>query len=328
MPFLSKIKSLAASATEILFPPICLVCGKLIKEDNVIPAPSPVIARPEVEAIQKNGLPRLSTVDRQARNDKKNMKPGYLCIPCQSKIIISNTFTCPICHGRIAPNRRSDADSNADSTQIVFPKQRALCHPETKYLLAAASNYDNATVKALIWQLKYKNHAAAIAALTPILKNFLERLNFDTFGGDQTKLIEAEKEAPLSVNPERSRRIDFSKFIITPLPLHKSRLRERGYNQSELLAEVVAKILNLPMRSDLLIKTKKTKPQVELKNWDERKDNLQNCFSVTNPDLIEGKNIILVDDVTTSGTTLAEVATVLKTAGARKIIALVIARAG
>ena len=81
------------------------------------------------------------------------------------------------------------------------------------------------------------------------------------------------------------------------------------------------------MRTDILTRSGHAKPQTETASVAERHQNILGCFSVIKPDAVCRKNIILLDDVTTSGATLGEAARALKTAGARKIIGLTVAKA-
>ena len=111
--------------------------------------------------------------------------------------------------------------------------------------------------------------------------------------------------------------------LITFAPLHPKRLAQRGFNQAELLAKVIAKESKLNL-SHLLKKKKNTKRQVELKG-NRRRKNLKDVFSFRGGD-IKGKTIIIVDDVTTTGATLNECAKVLKAAGAKEVWGLVVAR--
>jgi len=113
---------------------------------------------------------------------------------------------------------------------------------------------------------------------------------------------------------------------LIPLPLHPSREKERGFNQSELLAEIISKTFNLPLEKNILIRAKNTRAQAELTDWEERQANLQNAFTVANPENLKGKNIILVDDVYTSGATMSAAAETLRASGAKKIIGLVLAK--
>jgi ComF family protein len=116
-------------------------------------------------------------------------------------------------------------------------------------------------------------------------------------------------------------------YIILPVPLCKSRLRERGYNQSELLANEVAQYLNLPVLTNVLLRVKKTTPQKKMTPT-ERIENLKNAFAVENTNLITGKDILLIDDVYTTGATTGECARVLREAGAKQIKILTVASVG
>ncbi|XLQ20713.1 MAG: ComF family protein [Candidatus Moraniibacteriota bacterium] len=112
--------------------------------------------------------------------------------------------------------------------------------------------------------------------------------------------------------------------IIIPIPLHKRRLRWRGFNQAELLA--INLDLQIPINTDILLRVKYTAPQVKVKNKNKRQENLANAFIISDTSKIINKNILLIDDVITTGTTLKECAMVLKKAGADKVFCLVLAR--
>lgn len=112
--------------------------------------------------------------------------------------------------------------------------------------------------------------------------------------------------------------------IIISIPLHKKRLRWRGFNQAELLARFVSQELNLPLERGL-IRIKNTPQQAKLSR-NERIQNLANAFALA-PDFSPlGKTILLVDDVASTGTTLVEAAKILKQNGAREVWGLVLAR--
>lgn len=114
----------------------------------------------------------------------------------------------------------------------------------------------------------------------------------------------------------------FSDFVMVPMPLHPKRLRWRGYNQAELIAREAAKLLKIPCRPDLLIKTKHSKAQATL-NKKQRQENLTGAF--TAPNSAAGLKIILVDDVATTRSTLSEAARTLKKARAQTVWALTLA---
>lgn len=120
--------------------------------------------------------------------------------------------------------------------------------------------------------------------------------------------------------------------IFIPVPLHKRRLRFRGFNQSALLAETLAKTLALetlvPVVSNVLLRARSTKPQIKTESRAERQQNLKNAFTLIagSEASIQGKSIWLIDDVATTGTTLEECARVLKKAGATSVFGIVVAR--
>ena len=113
--------------------------------------------------------------------------------------------------------------------------------------------------------------------------------------------------------------------LIIPVPVHKSKLKERGFNHTEKLAKHLGQLLDIPV-VELLIKTRKTIPQAKTKNKDERSKNLKNVFSVTSIGQIKGKRVLIVDDVVTTGSTLRECAKVLRKNGAEEIWGLTIAQ--
>lgn len=104
---------------------------------------------------------------------------------------------------------------------------------------------------------------------------------------------------------------------VTYVPITKKRRRERGYNQGELLAEVVAQRLELPL-VHALIKKRDTDDQKSLSKR-ERTDNLKGCFEVTERQKIKGKRVLLVDDVLTTGATAEEVSRKLLSCGASEV---------
>jgi len=114
--------------------------------------------------------------------------------------------------------------------------------------------------------------------------------------------------------------------LIIPIPLHPSRERGRGFNQSEAIAEEISKTLGVKLMTGNLIRIKNTKPQPEIKGLEKRQENIAGCFAVKNPELIKGKKIIPIDDVFTSGSTMNEAVKILRKAGAARVIGLVIAK--
>ncbi len=112
--------------------------------------------------------------------------------------------------------------------------------------------------------------------------------------------------------------------LLVPVPLHVSRLRRRGYNQSLLLARVLGRRWRVPVHSRLLVRTRPTIPQQGLKAA-ERRRNLKGAFRVRKP--LDGEAVLLVDDVMTTGATARECSRVLLEAGAGRVEVAVLGRA-
>lgn len=113
--------------------------------------------------------------------------------------------------------------------------------------------------------------------------------------------------------------------VAMPVPLHKKRLRLRGFNQSLLLAHGVSERFMIPLNYDNLIRSRDTRPQVEL-SGSERAENVRGAFSLLRPAEVCEKKILLIDDVFTTGATMNECAKVLKDAGAATVTVLTLAR--
>lgn len=112
--------------------------------------------------------------------------------------------------------------------------------------------------------------------------------------------------------------------LVIPVPIHKKTLVERGFNQVELLADEISANTKLQVDAKNLIKTRVTKEQARL-DRSSRATNLVDSFALKRPELIKDKNILLLDDVITTGSTVEECAKLLKNAGAKKVYALSIA---
>jgi len=114
--------------------------------------------------------------------------------------------------------------------------------------------------------------------------------------------------------------------LIIPVPLHPTRIRERGYNQSELLAKNLGECLNIPMSKKSLLRVRNTKSQTKL-TPEQRKENVKGAFMVRDTVDIVNKHILLVDDVATTGATLDECAVALINGGASAVYAVTCAAA-
>ncbi len=148
-------------------------------------------------------------------------------------------------------------------------------------------------VEAAIYALKYRN----LRAIAPTLGEFL------------AKWLESSRVPG---------------GLLVPIPLHWRRHRVRGYNQSELLAKEMGKRIGLPVRTDLLVRTRDSAPQVSLSNPEDRTRNVEGSFQCKAD--VRGLRIILVDDVVTTGSTMSACALPLKAAGASSVWGVAIAR--
>jgi ComF family protein len=114
--------------------------------------------------------------------------------------------------------------------------------------------------------------------------------------------------------------------LVAPTPLHWRRNYERGYNQSYLVALEVGKALSKPVEAGALLRVRHTMPQFQLSSA-ERDKNIKGAFAAPRPEKLAGKTILLVDDIMTTGSTVAEAARALRRAGAAKVLVAAAARA-
>ena len=148
-------------------------------------------------------------------------------------------------------------------------------------------------VQELVYALKYRNVRASAPRLAePMSVHLMERL--------------------------------ISADVIAPVPLHPSRERERGYNQSELLAHGISKSTGIPMADGVLARIRNTPPQVSMATPEERRRNVVGAFECVED--VAGKRVLLVDDVVTTGATVAECAAQLRQAGAASVWVLSLGR--
>jgi ComF family protein len=119
---------------------------------------------------------------------------------------------------------------------------------------------------------------------------------------------------------------DFRTDLIVPVPLHKKRLRQRGFNQAILLGEILSQQSGIPLQRNNLQRIRWTEPQVNL-SAAARPGNVKGAFAVADSGAITGKNVLLIDDVYTTGCTVSECSRVLKNAGAAGVAVLTVARA-
>lgn len=174
---------------------------------------------------------------------------------------------------------------------------KKICHKNFPYVLGMATDYDEPGVRELISGFKFKFWTEAAKPLGKILATYARKLP-----------------------------IKWEKALILPVPLSRQRERERGFNQSRILAEEFAKDIGSQLEFGVLVRVKNSKPQSEL-DFHKRLENVRGVFAVQNREILKGQKIVLIDDVVTSGSTFFEAASILKEAGARGIIAIAVAGA-
>lgn len=210
----------------------------------------------------------------------------YLCLSCLEKIDLIAHGYCVFC-----------------STLSHEGKTCPSCQPNhyLDYVWAAAF-YDQALLKKVLWAYKYKFVSSLHLALGALLIKFLQKQEKDLFFTTYREQL-----------------------LVMPVPLHPRRWRWRSYNQSGLLAADIAHAFNLPLDTDHLLRHKHRRPQTEL-DPKAREANASGIFSCAPSSIFRDKTVILVDDVCTTGSTLDSCAQVLKAAGTRQVIGLVIAK--
>jgi len=169
----------------------------------------------------------------------------------------------------------------------------------------AMFSYQQPLIRSAIWEIKYRGDILITEKISRLLYDYL---------------LQEISEAETFQN--------FHKPLLIAIPVSRKSLSERGFNQTERLAKGLDKIdggNNFIFNNESLIKVRDTERQSHTHNRTERLKNLNNCFQVKNPELIRGKNIILLDDVITTGATMMEAKNALKQAGAKKIICLAVA---
>jgi len=218
---------------------------------------------------------------------QKEVENDYpLCESCFQQIPIFDDFICPICQRKLTSDRTL----------------HQYCRQKTKLeALGVVSSYQNNILKETIHNFKYNKITSLSQPLSLLMIKFLEQSYF------------------FSQLPKDN-------LLIIPLPLHLKKKRQRGFNQSELIAKEIANYFYLPCETDILLRVVNNSPQVSLENSDLRKENVKDIFKVNNQESIRNKTIILLDDVYTTGATMEEAAKTLKQNNAKKVIGLVLAK--
>ncbi len=196
----------------------------------------------------------------------------------------------------VAPPRCAGCGARARLRQVFCaPCARTVVAPPDDAGCAAAFVYGGALARAIV-RLKYDPRPELATPLGELLRRGVSRL-----GG-------------------------WAPHVVVPVPLHPSRLAERGFNQAALLAGPVARDLGAPLLARALVRTRDTPQQATLDRAG-RLGNVRRAFAARDPEALAGKRVLLVDDVRSTGATLDACAEALRAAGVREVRALVLARA-
>ena len=231
---------------------------------------------------------------------------------------------CPSCAGRL--------------TSLTAPYCRICAAPGAGGICAECQNFPRGfdslrapyrfegLIRNAIHRLKYNGEKTAAKPLAALMSQYLQSnpANADAATADAPTADAAIADA-LTADAAIANALTADALI--PVPLHSRRLRRRGYNQSALLAREIGRNLNLPLQENLLIRVKNPQPQAQTPSPQQRRSNVSGNFACP-ADAASGLTALLIDDVATTASTLSECAAALKTAGATRVHALVLARDG
>ncbi|MCF6269920.1 MAG: ComF family protein [Melioribacteraceae bacterium] len=209
------------------------------------------------------------------------------CVSCNATLITHKYFICNECYSKISILQDHEIKSEFNRK---FKKDNLVDDYSSLFLFE-----EKGPLQDLIHNLKYK-----------------QKFKIGILLGE--KLGEGKKNIITNWN------VDF----IIPIPLFHLKKIERGYNQAMYIAKGLSKASQINVKTNIVKRVKNTLSQTKLSN-DERKGNMLRAFRVKNSKSIKGKNIIVIDDVITTGTTVLELAKILKENGANKIFCLSIA---
>jgi ComF family protein len=223
---------------------------------------------------------------RFCRSPLINISRLPVCQACLSEIHPVEGTVCSVCGERL---QTPFADRNGPE-EVRCGLCRKMAPPFVKAV--AYGSYDGG-LRELIHLLKYEQVRPAAVVLGRMLKEASNGL--DSFGIDQP--------------------------VVVPVPLHARKLRQRGFNQSVLIAQEFIKLAS----GKMTLQRRETESQIGLTRH-QRRENIRGAFVVSRPQEIAGRDVLLIDDVFTTGTTVSECARVLLRAGASKVLVATVAR--
>ncbi|MGD1006646.1 MAG: ComF family protein [Ignavibacteriaceae bacterium] len=206
-----------------------------------------------------------------------------ICPGCGNRLTINEKTICPKCLDKI---KLATKEKLYTEFEKKFHKKNIIFGFTSLYVFEAGKEFQD-----IIHALKYNG-----------------RFSIGTYLGEQLGNILMNKTSEWEID------------IIIPIPLHQLKKTERGYNQSFYIAKGVGRKLNIPVKLNIVKRKKFTQSQTTM-NIAEREENIRNAFIINNSDWISGKNILLIDDIITTGATMSECGRILLDAGAASIYA-------
>ncbi len=223
--------------------------------------------------------------------------------------------TCAACHRELEDDQQTICQQCLETIDIIQPPVCLTCGAPLAY-----RNDDNHRCRLFDGVLHFDEIRAVLYYQDERVRNFIFAYKFHF----QERLAQTLGEYLIQGFEAFYSPHDFDGIV--PVPLHKSRLKEREFNQATLLANELHKKTGIPVREDLVYRAIKTKPQTKLSNR-ARRQNLKNAFRSFHEKGADGLRLLVVDDVLTTGATVNEVCRILKKQGAKKRCVLTLARA-
>ena len=232
---------------------------------------------------------------RLCRAPLANLSRLPVCEECLGKIVPIDGSRCAVCADPLPPALQSAADSQPLCTA---------CNQELPAFARAASyGAYRDELRELIHLLKYQEIRSAAGVLGRLLVQAAEPLLSSSGAGS---------------------------LLVAPVPLHSGKFRERGFNQAELIAQAALRELarvsgrNLDFDTTVLLRRRATESQVGMRR-EQRRENIRGAFTASK-EVVAGREVLLIDDVMTTGSTVSECARVLRAAGARTVLVATVAR--
>lgn len=217
---------------------------------------------------------------------------------------------CPVCHDIAVPKGKPVCSGCMGKLRpISGPRcmkcSKGLTHTEEEYCKDCRS-------KTHLYE-----KGIAVFSYHPIIRESLTKLKYQNrpeyamFWGKYAALYAKDRIKKWEID------------ILVPVPLHRKRMEKRGYNQAQLIAESISKELHIPVDSKMVYRKKNTKPQKELDDK-QRKKNLKEAFGVRQ-EKVRYQNVLVIDDIYTTGSTIDAMAYALKSAGVKNVCFLTVA---